>query len=88
VLNSNQELDMTERCYLFNHGEMAYSAARSIAMARVSLVQGNIERGELVAPFPTIEANRGYYLICPHGYQTRAKNKAFIDWLTSQLCTP
>jgi LysR family D-serine deaminase transcriptional activator len=85
--NKPTDINVTERSYLFNHAEMAYSAAKSgigIAMARVSQVQDSLDSGDLIAPFASVSASRGYDLICPNGYQLRAKTQAFIQWLVEQ----
>ncbi|EHV9721345.1 LysR family transcriptional regulator [Vibrio parahaemolyticus O1:K58] len=88
---SNPELkllNVMEKTYLFNHADMAMIAAKNsmgIAMARASLVQTSLEKGELVAPFERVNAGRGYDLICLNGQQHRPKNAAFIEWLETQL---
>ncbi|MDW3190644.1 LysR substrate-binding domain-containing protein, partial [Vibrio sp. Vb0932] len=83
-----KSLNVMEKTYLFNHADMAMIAAKNsmgIAMARASLVQTSLEKGELVAPFERVNAGRGYDLICLNGQQHRPKNAAFIEWLETQL---
>lgn len=74
-----------------NHADMAISACcndMGIAIGRVGLVQDKLISGELIAPFERVSANRGYYLICPTGQQSRPRNLAFIDWIAENTITP
>ncbi|MGR5111329.1 LysR substrate-binding domain-containing protein [Vibrio jasicida] len=81
-------LNVMDRTYLFNHADMAMTAAKNgmgLGIARESLVKSSLENGELVAPFERVSAERGYDLICLNGQQHRPKNAAFIEWLETQL---
>ncbi len=81
-------LNVMDRTYLFNHADMAMTAAKNgmgLGIARESLVKSTLENGELVAPFERVSAERGYDLICLNGQQHRPKNAAFIEWLETQL---
>jgi LysR family transcriptional regulator, D-serine deaminase activator len=72
---------------VFNHGEMAISAARNhmgVAMGRIALIQSYLDSGELIAPFKRISAGMSYSIICPKGMQVRPKYKAFSQWLHRQ----
>jgi len=83
-----EDLDVLTRVYVFNHSDMAMSAAKNgmgIAMARVSLVEKALQEGELVAPFARVFSGRGYDLVCPKGQQNRPRYRAFVRWLEAQL---
>ncbi|WP_432467877.1 LysR substrate-binding domain-containing protein [Agarivorans sp. Z349TD_8] len=85
--DSLQTLKVLERTYIFNHSEMAMTAAKNemgIAMARESLVTKSLQTGELIAPFQRVHAGRGYDLICLNGQEHRPRIAAFIDWLKQQ----
>ncbi|MGF1703490.1 LysR substrate-binding domain-containing protein [Photobacterium makurazakiensis] len=85
-----KKLVIPEASVLINHAEMAISAASysmGMAMGRVALVEEKLQTNDLIAPFESVPSGRGYYLICPQGQQTRPRNKAFIDWLTTCLPT-
>ncbi|WP_064608017.1 LysR substrate-binding domain-containing protein [Photobacterium sp. J15] len=82
------EIDTSQQQYVFNHAEMAISAARQsmgIAMGRYELVRHYIEQGELVAPFKAINTGLGYDLICPKGLEKRPRFEAFANWIQSLL---
>ncbi|MGF1715806.1 LysR substrate-binding domain-containing protein [Photobacterium chitinilyticum] len=83
-----KSLNVMEKTYLFNHSDMAMTAAKNsmgIGMARESLVRSSLESGELVAPFERVNSGRGYDLICLNGQQHRPKISSFIEWLETQL---
>ncbi len=83
-----KSLNVMDRTYLFNHSDMAMTAAKNgmgIGIARESLVRDSIANGELVAPFERVDSGRGYDLICLNDQQHRPKIAAFIDWLETQL---
>ncbi|MEF1291804.1 LysR substrate-binding domain-containing protein [Vibrio sp. M260118] len=83
---SEHQLDFdTNRGHFFNRTDMAMSAAEAgvgIALARFALLSGEIEQGKLVAPFPAIEANAGYFLIT---HIDDPYTRLFKQWLREQV---
>lgn len=75
----------TDVGHFFNRTDMAMSAAEAgvgIAMARMALVEDELETGRLVSPFKPIEANAGYYLII----NTESEpTERFKRWLVQQI---
>ncbi|MDF2155030.1 LysR substrate-binding domain-containing protein [Vibrio sp. CAU 1672] len=75
----------TEHGHFFNRTDMAMSAAEAgvgIAMARMALIEDELDSGRLVSPFRPISANAGYFLI------TNRSNDAterFRCWLLQQV---
>lgn len=56
----------TNQGHFFNRTDMAMSAAEAgvgIALARSALLSNELEKGSLVAPFPPISANAGYFIL-------------------------
>jgi LysR family glycine cleavage system transcriptional activator len=53
-----------------------------VAIGRTAIVETDLAKGRLVAPFemslPTVA---GYYLVCPHAAEDTPKITAFRDWL-------
>ncbi|MGR5238893.1 LysR substrate-binding domain-containing protein [Vibrio alfacsensis] len=75
----------TDVGHFFNRTDMAMSAAEAgvgIAMARMALVEDELETGRLVSPFKPIEANAGYYLIINTQCESTAR---FRRWLLQQV---
>ncbi|MBN3495207.1 DNA-binding transcriptional regulator DsdC [Vibrio neptunius] len=75
----------------FDQSTLAVSAAKhgaGIAMGRWSLVKQEIERGNLMMPFPErmIKSGYYYYLIAVQSTLS-AKQKCFVDWMSGQLKT-
>lgn len=74
----------TNRGHFFNRTDMAMSAAEAgvgIALARVALLADEIDQGKLVAPFPAIEANAGYFIIT---HIDDPYTRLFKKWLKEQ----
>ncbi|EEX31875.1 MULTISPECIES: DNA-binding transcriptional regulator DsdC [Vibrio] len=73
----------------FDQSTLAVSAAKhgaGIAMGRWSLVKEDIERGDLVMPFPNRLIKSGYYYYLIGVQRTiSAKQKCFADWISRQL---
>ncbi|MDV6252750.1 LysR substrate-binding domain-containing protein [Vibrio sp. EA2] len=85
---SSMGLDFkTDVGHFFNRTDMAMSAAEAgvgIAMARMALIEDELDTQRLVSPFDPIPANAGYYLI------TNTKNDStekFRHWLLQQVAT-
>ncbi|YCO03103.1 LysR substrate-binding domain-containing protein [Vibrio sp. VNB-15] len=74
----------TDVGHFFNRTDMAMSAAEAgvgIAMARMALVEDELESGRLVSPFEPVDANAGYYLII----NTKSgPTERFRQWLVRQ----
>lgn len=82
------DVDIFQHFYCVSHRDMAVIAAKNhvgVAMGRYRFVKDLLDRGELVSPYPPMETNMGYDLICPLGYEHRPKVKTFIAWLENQL---
>ncbi|STO58290.1 LysR substrate-binding domain-containing protein [Grimontia hollisae] len=76
-----------ERGHFFNRTDMAMSAAEAgvgIAMARMALIDNELETGRLVSPFSPIKANAGYYLISSTQSDS---NEKFVGWLKQNACS-
>lgn len=81
---TNRDMNVEEKYYVFNHEELAMSAARNsigIAIGRYHLIKPYLDSGELVAPFPAVDADFGYDLICPKGHELKPRFQAFAQWI-------
>ena len=58
---------------------------QGVALGRIPLIAGLLERGKLVAPFPKkYDSPRGYFaLVAPHA-GTRPETAAFVAWLREE----
>jgi LysR family D-serine deaminase transcriptional activator len=87
-LKANEiDLDTEQKQYVFNHGEMAITAARQgmgVAIGRVELIQSYLQSGELITPFASVKAGLGYDLMCSKGQEVRPKYQAFLNWILAQ----
>ncbi|WP_407332302.1 LysR substrate-binding domain-containing protein [Enterovibrio sp. 27052020O] len=81
-----QGLEMpTDKGHFFNRTDMAMSAAEAgvgIAMARIALIDDELDTERLVSPFAPIKANAGYYLINTTQNESTA---CFVGWLRGQI---
>jgi len=91
-LNMNNLSEITSnRGHYFNRTDLAIEAAISgqgIALARQSLITKEIICGDLIAPFNSIKANSGYYLLHPNQQSAQDTNiniSCFKNWLKSQV---
>ncbi|EMB9227850.1 LysR family transcriptional regulator [Vibrio harveyi] len=88
IANVGLDVDIFEHFYCVSHRDMAVLAARNsvgVAMGRYRFVKDLLDKGELVSPYPTMDTNLGYDLICPSGYEHRPKVKTFISWIESHI---
>ncbi|WP_170230463.1 LysR substrate-binding domain-containing protein [Roseibium hamelinense] len=54
-------------------------------LARLSLVEGRMKTGEVIAPFgPWTVEKAGYYLVSPEHMVLRPAAKVFVSWLTKE----
>ena len=82
------DIDIFQHFYCVSHRDMAVLAARNnvgVAMGRYRFVKDFLDKGELVSPYPMMDTQLGYDLVCPSGYEHRPKVKTFISWIESQL---
>lgn len=74
----------TDQGYFFNRTDMATAAAEAglgIAMGRHALVAEDIKQKRLIAPFPSVKANAGYYFI---QNETTPAIQCFKKWITRE----
>lgn len=68
-----------------DHALDAALAGAGVVLGRISLAEGALAEGRLVAPYPlalTMQAQ--YRFLCPAGAQVRPKVRAFLDWITAE----
>lgn len=66
---------------------LVYEAAHQglgFALGQVNLVRNELERGELVAPFPVMRRSSGYFLLHKNG-RIDPKTRAFKEWLIREV---
>ncbi|GMM90183.1 LysR substrate-binding domain-containing protein [Vibrio fortis] len=82
------DVNLFEQFYCVSHRDMGVRSALhniGVAMGRYHFVKQYIETGELITPYPSMETNKSYELICPLGTEKRPKVRTFIRWLENQL---
>ena len=82
------DVNLFEQFYCVSHRDMGVRSALhniGVAMGRYHFVKQYIETGELITPYPSMETNKSYELICPLGTEKRPKVRTFIRWLEDQL---
>lgn len=82
------DVNLFEQFYCVSHRDMGVRSALhniGVAMGRYHFVKQYIETGELITPYPSMETNKSYELICPLGTEKRPKVRTFIRWLQEQL---
>ncbi|PWI34895.1 LysR family transcriptional regulator [Vibrio albus] len=85
---TGRKTDILSHHYVFNHEELAMSAAKAsmgIAMGRYQLIRPYLDSGELIAPFESVDAGLGYDLICPKGHEQRPRFQAFSSWINELI---
>ncbi|MGR5063459.1 LysR substrate-binding domain-containing protein [Photobacterium sp. DNB22_13_2] len=73
--------------HYFNRTDMAMAAAEAglgIALARQALLGNEIEQNRLVAPYPAIKAQAGYYLFCQRNSPAITY---FCQWLKHSIAS-
>lgn len=72
----------------FNSADHAIEATiegAGVLLAHKALISDDLRTGRLVAPFDLeIEADRGFYLVCPQGNETVPKIAAFRTWIVEE----
>ncbi|AQM67599.1 Glycine cleavage system transcriptional activator [Vibrio campbellii] len=82
------DIDIFQHFYCVSHRDMAEVAARNsvgVAIGRYRFVKDFLDKGELVSPYPIMDTQMGYDLVCLSGYEERPKVKTFMSWIESQL---
>lgn len=81
-------MDVT-RGLRFNSADHAIEATvegAGVLLAHKALVLDDLRTGRLVAPFALeLAADRGFYLVCPQGHESRPKIAAFRAWITAEV---
>ncbi|KZX65959.1 transcriptional regulator [Vibrio sp. HI00D65] len=88
IEHNNLDVNLFEQFYCVSHRDMGVKSALcsiGVAMGRYHFVKQYIETGELITPYPSMETDKGYDLICPLGTEKRPKVRTFIKWLEGQL---
>ncbi|KAB0286540.1 LysR family transcriptional regulator [Vibrio fortis] len=88
IKNHQLDVNLFEQFYCVSHRDMGVRSALhniGVAMGRYHFVKQYIETGELITPYPSMETNKSYELICPLGTEKRPKVRTFIRWLEGQL---
>ena len=71
-----------------DHAIDAALAGAGVVLGRISLAEGALRDGLLVAPYPIALTTEAHYrLVCPEGAETRPKIRAFLDWVSSETGT-
>jgi len=71
----------------FETSSLVYEGARQglgFALSQVSLIKGELDRGELCAPFPAMARESGYYFLHKTG-RIEAKTRIFRDWVMREV---
>ncbi|MEZ8022358.1 LysR substrate-binding domain-containing protein [Vibrio sp. 1F255] len=82
------DVNLFEQFYCVSHRDMGVRSALSnigVAMGRYHFVKQYVQTGELITPYPSMDTDQGYDLICPLGTEKRPKVRTFIKWLEGQL---
>jgi len=82
------DVNLFEQFYCVSHRDMGVQSALhdvGVAMGRYHFVKQYIKTGELVTPYPSMDTEQGYDLICPLGTEKRPKVRTFIHWIQEQL---
>ncbi|MCK6262061.1 LysR family transcriptional regulator [Vibrio sp. ZSDE26] len=88
IKHFNLDVNLFNQFYCVSHREMGVKCALSdvgVSMGRLHFVSDYINSGELVAPYPSMETDLGYELLCPLGTEKRPKVRTFIQWIEGQL---
>lgn len=75
--------DWPKQSLVFETSSLVYEAAKQglgFAIGQVRLLQDDIERGDLVAPFDTMSRPKGYYLLHRQG-RVEPKTRIFCEWV-------
>ena len=68
-----------------DHAVDAALAGAGVILGRISLTEGHLREGRLVAPYPlALRTDARYRLICPMGAERRPQVAAFIAWILAE----
>lgn len=68
-----------------DHAIDAAIAGAGIVLGRISLAEGALNEGSLVAPFTlALKTDANYRFVCPQSTKDRPQNRAFLDWIMSE----
>ena len=68
-----------------DHAVDAALAGAGVVLGRISMTEGHLREGQLVAPFAlSLRANARYRLVCPEGAQHRPHVARFVDWVMAE----
>ncbi len=85
---TQSDVDCTVQCDYYSDNRLAMDAAilsMGVALGRLEFMQPQIEQGLLVTPFMSIEASKGYDVVCTKGMEQRTKFQVFAHWVKDQL---
>ncbi|MGF1777081.1 LysR substrate-binding domain-containing protein [Vibrio nomapromontoriensis] len=88
VKHHQYDIDIFNSFYCVSHRGLDLTGALNslgLAMGRYYFVQDHIKRGELVCPYPAMNTDQTYDLVCLSGHEERPKVRTFINWIDSQL---
>jgi len=83
-----QGLDLTRglRVNAADHALDAAVSGAGVVLSHKLIASDDVHAGRLVAPFgPELPLTSAYYFVCPKGYETRPKVRAFRDWLFAEM---
>lgn len=82
-------IDVEENGSMFSHTFMALQAAmyqQGIAIANKTLVQHELDQGNLIEPFPTgLNDEKGFYVVFPPQMLDVSKVKQFVEWILQEM---
>jgi LysR family glycine cleavage system transcriptional activator len=69
-----------------DHALDAAVAGAGVSLSFKLIASDDVHSGRLVTPFgPELRLPSGYNFVCPKGYETRPKVRAFRDWLFAEM---
>ncbi|WP_295475673.1 LysR substrate-binding domain-containing protein [uncultured Pseudomonas sp.] len=63
----------------------AAAAGLGVGMASLLMVHGELESGQLIAPFGFIRDGSRYCLMSPRPFEESAKCRVFLEWISGQM---
>ncbi|WP_198419117.1 LysR substrate-binding domain-containing protein [Motilimonas pumila] len=83
-----KNINPEQQCYRLSQRGQDLLAAKhhlGVAMGRLHAVAPQLQRAELIAPYPAIAGEGGYDLVCPQGMELQARFQAFAKWLRHEI---
>ncbi len=84
----DQDVQIFNQFYCVSHRDMGVQSALhnvGVAMGRYRFVKQYLDSGELISPYPSMDTNLGYELVCPLGTEKRPKVRTFVKWVQEQV---